>query len=278
MPDMHLQLPPSLPEKGFTLVELVIVMVIVAILVAVTAMNVRQPVEAYLDATTNARLTGAALTATQFMRRELREALPNSVRVTQAGGKIYLEFLHTVSAGQYRVGAPGNSLDFTSSGAGSFDVLSPPVLVPANAYVAIYNLGIPGDNAYAGDDVRQVTTSGAALSTISYVAGSEPFPIDPSNHRFMIVDTPVSYVCSPDAADPASGTITRYSGYPLSLSQPTDFTQGTSSLLVSDVSDCSMIYTPGAIQREGLVSMSLTLAEGSASATLYSQASINNEP
>ena len=264
--------------RGFTLIELVMTMAIAAILVAVTALNVRQPVEGYIDAANNGRLANAALTATQFMRRELREALPNSVRVTQSGGKIYLEFLHTVSAGRYRVGAPGNVIDFTSSSAGNFDILTPAIKVPAGSYVVIYNLGIPGDNAYAGDNLRSVTTSGTALTSISYAAGSGPFPIDPPNHRFMIVDTPVTYVCNPDAANPQLGTIARYSGYPVSLIQPTSFNGATSSLIASGVSGCTITYTAGTTQREGLVSMSLTLAEASATARLYSQVGIDNEP
>ncbi|MDE3020471.1 MAG: type II secretion system protein [Pseudomonadota bacterium] len=263
---------------GFTLVELVMTMVIVAILVAVTALNVRQPVEGYLDATRNARLTDAALTATQFMRRELKEALPNSVRVTQSGGNTYLEFLHTVSAGRYRVGAPGNLIDFTSAAAGNFDVLTPAITVPAGSYIVIYNLGVPGDDAYAGDNMRAVTASGTSLTNISYSAGSKPFPIDPSNHRFMIVDTPVTYACSPDGSNPQLGTITRYSKYPVSAVQPTSFTGAASSLVVSGVSACSMVYTPGSTQREGLVSMGFTLSEGGGTAMLYSEVGINNEP
>ena len=79
-------------ETGFTLIELIVVIVISGVLALVTSQLIQRPVEMYQDQSSRARLVDRADTALVRISRELRDALPNSVRIT-CGGRC-LEFLH----------------------------------------------------------------------------------------------------------------------------------------------------------------------------------------
>src|SRR5689334_20909806 len=93
-------------NRGYTLVEMIAAMGITAIVASAIAVFMRLPLQGYQDAQRRASLTDAADTAFARIRRELQGALPNSLRVTNAGGVFYLEFLQTRAAGRYRADNP----------------------------------------------------------------------------------------------------------------------------------------------------------------------------
>ena len=64
-----------------TLIELVIVIAISSIIAVGMAAFIARPIEAYVDAARRAELTDIADTALRRMTRDLRTALPNSIRV-----------------------------------------------------------------------------------------------------------------------------------------------------------------------------------------------------
>lgn len=262
---------PPLTQRGFTLIEAIVVITITAIIAAVVATFIRTPVQGYFDSVRRAELTDTADTAVRRISRDLHLALPNSVRVTNIGGISYLEFLLTSGGGRYRTDTPGNVLDFTTSTT-KFDVLGPAIATTSGALnlIAIYNLGIPGADAYYADNTSAIT--GIAGNTVSINAKLFPFA-SPSN-RFQIIQTPVTYVC-----DPTAGTLTRYWNYPISASQPTSFSSGTSALLAKNVSACNFTYNPQVItQRAGLVSATLQLSQSGEAVNLYYETHVSNAP
>ena len=236
-------------------------------------------------------MTDIADTALRRIGRDLRLALPNSVRVTVVGSNTYLEFLPTKGGGRYRAAlaatAPfGNILDFSNAADNSFDVLGPAVLANAGDYLVIYNLGIasatpcsvPGADAYQGCNRRTIVSGG---NTMTFGATALPFPFDSPSHRFQVVTTPVTYVCAPVAG--GGGTLTRYWGYAIQTIQPT--APGTLSsvnpgaLLAKNVSICNFSYSAFAVaQRSGLVTMNLGITENGETVTLYSATHVSNVP
>ena len=106
-------------QSGFTLVEMIIVIVITGIIGAVVAVFIRSPVQGYVDMVARAELADEADTAMRRMSRDLRLALPNSIRTTIAGGTTFLELLLTRTGGRYLDEddevAGGDILDFTSA-------------------------------------------------------------------------------------------------------------------------------------------------------------------
>lgn len=273
LPALHVQ-------RGFTLVEFIVVMVVVGILAGIVAVFIRAPILGYLAASRRAELVDIADTALQRMARDVRGALPNSLRVTQVGDVYYLEFLPVEDGGRYRAettgAGAGDILDFASGSDAAFDVLGPAVSAGAGQYLVVYNLGLDADSdAWQGGNRRAVTSSGS-VSSLAFTATGTPLPLESPSRRFFLAGGPVSYVC-----DPAAGTLRRHWGYTLAASQPTAFADGSSALLASRVKACAMVYEAGASQRLGQLTLWLQLEnaeDGNAEqVSLYREVVVNND-
>lgn len=291
------------PVGGFTLVEMVVVIAIAGVIAAGVAMFIRQPVVSAMDTMRRAEYSDIADTALRRMARDIRRAVPNSVRVSLVGSTYYLEFLQTRSGGRYRrapdpsvtcAGADDskagcNSLEFTRADA-SFEVLGGSVEVRGGDSVVIYNLGIAGADAYNGDTRRAVNcaaTPGCPGNvTALALTTTAPFPLESPDGRFLIVDTPVTYVCAPGA----NGTLTRYWGYGIALAQPTDATaaplvNASQARLADRVTACQITYATGTeAQRHGLVTLRLTIGspggngDAPVNVSLYHAVQVSNVP
>ncbi len=68
-------------QYGFTLIEMIVVIVITGIIAGVVAVFLKAPVQGYIDSARRAELTDIADTAIRRMARDVRTAVPNSVRV-----------------------------------------------------------------------------------------------------------------------------------------------------------------------------------------------------
>jgi MSHA biogenesis protein MshO len=282
---------------GFTLVEMIVVIVITAVIAGGVAIFIRSPMQGYLDSVRRAALTDTADTALRRIARDLHGSLPNSVRVTgtcNGSTTCYMEFLQMRTGGRYRANldstGAGNPLVFNGP-ATVFDTMSPlsllanDVIVNNSDRVVIYNLGIPGANAYNGDNTSVI--NGTGVSQITFT--SKTFPLTSPGNRFQVISGPVSYACVPsaalDAAGNGTGTLTRYSGYAIAAAQPTPPAGAgmTTALLAQNVgiggNACQFTYTANAVaQRAGLVLMQLTLTQGNESVTLSYEAHVSNVP
>jgi MSHA biogenesis protein MshO len=256
---------------GVTLLEMIMVIVITGIIGAAIALFIRAPVESYVDATRRAELTDIADTALRRITRDLRTALPNSVRVDGTGK--YIEYLQTSGGGRYRAekdsGGLGETLDFTTLDT-QFDVIGPmPSLAPGDQIV-IYNLGSGSGStdAYAGGNRTAYSSLAAPTVTIA----AKQFPFASPGKRFQVVQYPVTYACE-------AGVLRRYWGYPISVAQPVPPVGGNSALLATNVAACTFSYTTaGATQRTGVVSVTLQIAQSGESVRLFQQAHVNNLP
>ncbi|MGH8595734.1 MAG: PulJ/GspJ family protein, partial [Gammaproteobacteria bacterium] len=95
--------------RGFTLVEMITVMVIAGILAGVVWRAIAPQIEGFQDTAQRAKLVDITDTALSRMTRELRLALPNSVRVNAGGTAV--EFLRSLTGGRYRVEPDGTNND-----------------------------------------------------------------------------------------------------------------------------------------------------------------------
>ena len=259
-------------QQGFTLVEAVMVIAITGIIAAVVAVFIRAPVQGYFDSARRAELTDVADTAVRRISRDLRLALPNSVRVQLVAGVYYLEFLQTSDGGRYRAEGPGDILDFSVAD-NAFDVLGPPATMVAGAQnlLAVYNLGIPGADAYQGDNTAAIAN---VLGNKVTLTGTKQFPFASPDNRFQIISYPVSYVCNPTA-----GTLTRYFNYTIAAAQPTAFIVGP-TLIANNVTNCSFSYSALVVtQRTGLVLTWLQLGQSTGeTVSLHHEVHVSNVP
>lgn len=269
-------------DSGVTLIEMIVVIAITGVLVALVSLFGRSQIEAYFDVASRAALADAADTALRRIGRDLQAALPNSVRVTP--DRRFLEFVPVRDGGRYRADLTptggGNPLDFTNPADNSFDVLGPTVTAAAGDRLVIYNLGLPGSDVHDGSSSRALNGVGNALSTLSFSGGQ--FTLASPQHRFHIVGGPVTYEC-----DLAAGVLRRRWCYNFQAVQPTVFgalavhsacTAGQSAILVDNVAACTIDYVTAVLQRNGLVSINLTLAANGESVTLMHQVEILNSP
>ena len=253
--------------KGFTLIELIMVMVVVGILSTMTTDIITLPVKSYIDLERRTTLVDTAEITLRRMQRDIRRALPNSIRIT--GGNT-LELLHTTDGGRYRAKLVGDILDFTVADS-SFDVLGSLNAIPSGELV-VYNLGSVGANAYNGDNRASIDNT----STINKVvlSSAKLFPFSSPQQRFFIVDTPITYTC-------ANGELRRYdnsidTGYSIGGS-----TAGLNYKLQAkaDTMSCTFSYDPGSATRAGLVALEMMLTdEVGESAKLIHQVHVDNMP
>lgn len=271
-----------LAQKGFTLVEAIVAMVVMSIAAALVGMFIRVPVESYFDTERRARLTDTADTALRRIARDLRLALPNSVRVTNSGGVHYLEFFQTRFGGRYRAdptgAGGGNPLDFTIADTG-FEVIGAAPTFLGGDYVAVANLGAgSGSDAYAaaGAGKNMVPVTGITGGGVVQFAAFR-FPVASPGNRFFIVNERVTYECNPTA-----GVLRRYSGYgmpPAGGAQPTPPVGVTPTILANRVSGCTITYDGYvANTRSGVVSMALGLSEQGEAVSLFHQVHVSNVP
>ncbi len=267
-------------QHGFSLIELIIVIVLGGIIAAMTTSVLTLPINSYVDNTRRATLTDIADSAVRRMQRDIRRALPNSIRISADGQT--LELLHLVDGGRYRAklvpDGSGNILDFSTTDA-SFDVLGDlqnfANIDTSNDRVVIYPLSNSGNSAYEGDNISTLTNTTTA-SSISFT--SFQFPLASPQQRFFIVDTPVTYHCDTSAAEPKNKTLMRYQDYAIQSTQPTPPTSGN-SLQANYLSSCQFSYSSGSSTRSGLVTISMSLTDDAGeSAHLIHQVHVVNQP
>lgn len=262
--------------RGVTLVEMIVVIAITGILAAAVAVFIRRPVEGYIDAARRAELSDIADTALRRITRDLRTALPNSIRITTAGGNTYLEYLQSSGGGRYRSdvdsGGGGDPLNFAAADT-TFNVIGPMPTLVAGDSIVIYNLNwdpaIATANAYVGDNRAAYASNTATTITLS---AATLFPFASPGKRFQVVQYPVTYACE-------SGVLRRYWGYAISSAQPAPPAGGNSTQLATSVAACSFTYaTTGSSARTGVASLTLEISQAGESVRLFQQAHVNNVP
>lgn len=261
------------------------VIVITGIMATMTTDIITLPVKSYLDLQRRTTLVDTAELALRRMQRDIRRALPNSVRITGSG--TVLELLHVEEGGRYRaksntgaaanaglcVADPaGDTLDFTLKDT-CFEAIS--ALKTFNPQAAtgeslvVYNLGGVSADAYASSNRTTVVNSGNP-KTISFNAFR--FPFNSPQQRFFIVDTPVTYRC-------INNQLLRYSGYAIAATQPNPPTSATGQIQADKIASCKFSYDPGSSSRSGLVTLEITLTDAmNESIQLLEQVHVDNLP
>jgi len=286
----------SLSNGGFSLIELIVVIVLLGLLAGGAGLLILNPIAAYDAQVRRQQLVDQGEMALRQIARDLRRALPNSVRIAPAGAGFALEMVNIVDGARYRdeyggayVGDADFVLDFTGPDT-AFNLLgglnNPAIFSPGSRLV-IYNTSV---NIYAEavdvDKEGIITDDGTTLAFVTLNPGpnredqiilSTPFEFTQQSpgQRAFLVDGAISYVCNP-----ATSSILRYSGY--GFDDPQQIPPGgggvVSDTLVSQVIGCNASYTPGTAQRGGIITLDISLGDSGGNINLLHQVHVVNVP
>ncbi len=211
-------------QRGFTLVELVIVIVLISVISLASVQFISNLALGYADQTRRQNLSDVTQLAVERISRELRNALPNSVRVRSLSNDSCIEFIPIHGASTYQnlpVGTASNQLTVLPLGNNGLTSVSgsDPLFIavyPIDSNTSDENHGA-NNPVYDMDNhsiVARVANSGTFIGQIngSSVASvtlraAHRFPTESPIGRFYIVGLPVSYCLL------SNGDLYRYNGY-----------------------------------------------------------------
>jgi MSHA biogenesis protein MshO len=273
----------STRQQGFTLVELIMVIVLMGVIGGIMSVFMRGPIDAYFSSARRAALTDVADTTVRRIARDLRRALPNSIR-SNATCANSLEFIPTKTGGRYRVDGT-NALTFSAPVLG-FNMLGDNAtfagaalpndqIILAGDLVVVYNLGIAGADAYLGNNTALVSAvTNGTETNIALGAVGKQFPLASGSNRFHVVSANeqiVTYVCN--------GT-TLYRTATASMTAPTSCTAGSVIATNVDCTGTSFAFSPTDLQRNAIVTMVLSIQDSTATETvnLQHEVHVDNTP
>ncbi len=282
-------------QAAFSLIELIVVVVLLGILAGGAGLLITTPIEAYSDQLRRQQLVDQAEMALRQIARDVRRALPNSIRISTVGAGWALELVNSIDGARYRDQTGGgftadtDILDFSAPDTefnflGQLNFATPTVLAagqrlviyntaPANFYSDAVNNFNPGIVTPAGTTLT-LTSNGAEHHLA--MAPAFQFSQQSPGQRAFIVDGPISYICNP-----GSRSMTRYSNYAYQIGQPTAAPGGAASgVVVTQVAACSINYQAGTAQRGGIVTIEITLNDVASgeSVSLLHQVHVDNVP
>ncbi len=264
---------PATRQRGFTIVELVAVIVILGVLGVGASQFIRQGVGVYVDTVRRDNLQQQSRFAIERISRELKQALPGSVRISSD----CIEFVPIVAASTYLNPVAGlgaiTSLEIVdigySSGSGDFLVIYP----------------LDNDRVYGSIDKpsgnRVAITSdsaGSQANTRSLNFSATSFEEESPSQRIYIVNEPVSF-CARE------NSLTRHSNYNYSIDQsllPGDEVPLAEHIRLDDDGTYTLFdYVPDSLQRAAIINLDLRFFDSSESdewLRMIREVSLRNTP
>lgn len=285
-------------STGFTLVELILVIALSAVVVVMVSTVLSRPLEGFVAQSRRAELTDLASTALNRMARDIRLALPNSVRSPDSQT---LELLPIHEGGRYRASLDAGAMRHdpprcAGSGPCSIEVASPGLdaaKVDEARWMAIYNIGgrSQGDGVWppgnadlvAVPSVITPTDVGFSLigSQLTLDAGATGFAFKYASpqHRFYLLREVVGYRCDnpgTDANGDGTGVLRRAVFNTLAAGYT--YSTANSAVVVDSVASCTFTYAPGTSTGSGLVTLRLGLKKKDEGIVLLQQVHVDNAP
>ena len=261
-------------SSGFTLIEMIISIVILGILSVGSVRFISQTTQGVIDTAERQRIATVGLIAMEKMSREIREVLPNSIRIDGSGECI--EFVPVKGGSQY-LSAPVVSASTT-------------IQAVRTGYAALLNTTYDRVALYPTltTDIYAALNPGPISSLISTLPDATPqevitlsashqFLTDSPERRFFVVRYPVTYCYS-------AGFLYRYKNYGFQVtmgsSRPTAFsaTGASREVIASLLTSANFSYLPATLSRNGVVKIAITLTDGGEVHPLDNEVLIRNVP
>jgi MSHA biogenesis protein MshO len=276
-------------QRGFTLVELILVIVLSAVVGAMVSSVLSRPLEGFVAQSRRAELVDIGAGALNRMQRDIRMAVPGSLRISGDGQALELLLIH--SGGRYLPNrADGVSLNFSAApdaqcngpqvaGVPACDVLQvfdPDLAPPAAGWLVVASnpfswvVSNPGNITPTGTSFTRLADSvdypGISLIRVTPPGGNFAFAAASAQRRIYFADRVVGYRCS-------GGQLLRYEHDQLQVTLPAAL-PATGRLQADRVESCNFGYASAS----GLATLRLTIGAAGDSIRLAQQVQVNNAP
>lgn len=279
----------SARQSGFTLVELILVIVLCAIVGTMVSTVLSRPLEGFVAQSRRAELLDIGAAALDRMQRDIRMAVPGSLRLSGDGQALELLLIH--SAGRYLPNrSDGVSLDFSTTPnaqcRGPLDaattlprcdvlqVLAPDLLPPASGWLVIastpfsWTASNPGGITPTGTAFTRLADSvdypGISLIRVVPQGGDFAFASASAQRRIYFADRVIGYRCS-------AGQLLRYEHDQLQATLPAA-PPATARLQADRVQGCDFRFS------NGLAGLRLNIGAAGESIRLARQVQVSNAP
>lgn len=256
--------------RGFTLIELIAVMVVLGIVGSLSTQFIVTAVDSYREAQLRQRLLAKGRTSIEQMTRYVRSAVPNSLRVSASGQCV--EFMPTVGGAFYeeQVADAENGAPLTS-----------------NISVSPFTLGLgSAEHAIIGglsnDEIYTISSPAARTNIDSLVVGPlatigfelpHQFVRNSLNKRVYVADDPMRFCI-------ASGDLVLHEAYGLVLTLGDASPGGDTSTMATDLlaDGTGFVLSASTEDRNSALDINLTFFEGSIRVSLNQTVFIRNVP
>tara|TARA_R110001583_G_scaffold36_4_gene298 strand:+ start:655 stop:1503 length:849 start_codon:yes stop_codon:yes gene_type:complete len=245
-------------ESGFTLMELIIVIIIMGVMSVGIAGFITLSTQTYLNVTERDELLSSARFAVERLNREVRNAVPNSIRGRSNATTRCLEFMPIIASTVYTEIPVAPELAIKTINVIPFNFMDDNNYVcnSCGDVVMVY----PLNDSEIYQSYSEV--SGKAFNIKNYTASAIPdtsaiielrkevvFTEDSPTNRAYIFNAPVSYCLN-------GRTLKRHVGYDIKEEQPLPlFAKGSYNLMAEDVdfATSGFTVTEASLQRNAIV-------------------------
>jgi len=254
---------------GFTLIEMIAVIVVLSILATLGGSFVVESTKAYQSTQTRARLMNTSRQALERMARQVRAALPYSVRLTNVdltNGNMCLEFMPIASGGNYAGYVPDSVNGATAT---STLEVSPHTVGFGNAvFVSIG--AMDSTELYGASPGARATLTSRSDNQINF-SPARGWLRNSVNKRFYLLDNPQAFCV-------IGGQLRFYANQDAAATDVS--TSSTFSLLAENVVSTTAPFTLaiGSDNRNTVVQFNITFGQGKESIAMNHSVMIRNVP
>ena len=263
----------KLASAGFTLVEVITVMVILGIVAAIGSHFVVSTIDSYDEMQQRTKLVAKGRLVIEQMTRQLREALPNGLRVSSSGDCV--EFLPMLVGANYEDLLP----DASNSVAATTSITTIPFsFSPSSGTMHVVVAALNDGEIYSTGSPNSRVTSGSFSALASYssipLGAAHTFLRNSISRRVYITEDPKRFC--------VSGTdLVMYFGYGLNTGTLGDTDPGGSSAIMAQdiaASGSAFSLSSGSVDRNAILAISLQFNQGRNQVVLEQQVMVRNVP